>query len=338
MKGKNKPGNRRHVYYALLVLSVSALFLIYLWPSASSGNNNPGPSNRNITIRVADTSTSYSPLYIADRMGFFRDEGLDVRIVKIPSIPKQIEAAYAGEIDAGTGGYMYLIPARLAGIKVTAVADSLTSFKENPVIGWYVLENSSIRSAKDLKGKKLGILFLGSGSWYITRVYLAQANLTKDDITTVVLPYQNLEPALRTGQVDIIIATNPLSSRIESVGGVRRLFTDADVLGEYSVGAEYFTDRFLSKNPEAARGFIRAWNRAAEYSQSHPEESKKIVAEVLGFDVKDVIINRMTKNVALDLNSVKTWIDIMVKYGDLKEGQVRPEDIATNAYNTLVAK
>jgi len=338
MKTRNKPGNNR-IYLALILVSLLALSGIYLWSlkGAETGKSS-GPNSENATIRLVIASDKYSPVFIADKKGFFKDEGVDVKVIPINSITKRIEAAQAGEADAGQAGYVFIAAARMAGIKIKAVADIDNSLKDNPSFVWYVLENSSIRSAKDLKGKRVAFHSYGSSPAYTTFVALDHANLSVGDITISIIPFVNQEQSLRTGQVDVIVLQRPFSTRIESVGGVRRLFTDADVLGETQHTAMFFTDKFLDEHPAAEKKFIRAYNRAVEYAYTNPEESKQILAEAVNVDVKYITIEAITKNVAVDLKSAKLWMDILEKYGSMNLSTLKVEDIATNAYNPLITQ
>ena len=72
--------------------------------------------------------------------------------------------------------------------------------------GYYVLDDSPIRSARDLIGKKVGMNTLGAHHEFVVREWLAQQGLTPEEIKQVelvVVPPVNTETALRQGQIDV---------------------------------------------------------------------------------------------------------------------------------------
>jgi len=76
---------------------------------------------------------------------------------------------------------------------------------------WLVLENSSIRSAYDLKGKKIAVHTLGAHADYVTREYLSRNNMSKDDVELLVMSRH--EEVLRQGLVDVVAPVGPRSTR-----------------------------------------------------------------------------------------------------------------------------
>jgi ABC-type nitrate/sulfonate/bicarbonate transport system substrate-binding protein len=90
--------------------------------------------------------------------------------------------------------------------------------------GYYVLENSPIRSARDLIGKKIGMNTLGAHHEFLTREWLAQQGLTPDELESVqlvVVPPVNTEQALREGQVDVGTLNSIQRESALERGGIR---------------------------------------------------------------------------------------------------------------------
>ena len=143
---------------------------------------------------------------------------------------------------------------------------------------FYVLEDSPIKSVKDIAGKTIAVNTLGAHLDYTVREALHQNGLPQDAANLVVVPGPQLEQVLRSGQVDIA-AFGYWQTTFEGVpqgdGGVRAIFDDTDVLGEIAGGFVVLRRDFVEAHPEAARIFVEQSARAADYAREHPEETTR---------------------------------------------------------------
>jgi ABC-type nitrate/sulfonate/bicarbonate transport system substrate-binding protein len=293
----------------------------------------PGGEEEFIAIRYSQMKF-YDPIFVAAEKGFFEDEGVKIKWVgEMYGGPQMITAVATGSADAGTAAITSLANARASGMKVKGIADVQSSFETAPVHIWFTLDDSGINSAQDLVGKRIGVNTFGAAFHHISLEYLKKNKISENEVEFVTIPHPNMEQALRGNQIEVAGMVDPFTARIESIGGVKRLFTTVDAMGETQVVVVFFSDKFINEHPETVTSFIRAYKKAIDFIYSNPEESKQIFSRALDIEPQYIVSHKFQENAKVDLESVQKWINILVEKGDLEEGQIKPTDIATNDLN-----
>jgi len=139
------------------------------------------------------TALTTAPLYISDRMGFFRDEGLTVDIVEFVSAAGMVAPLGAGQLDVGAGvisAGLYNAVAR--GIHVRAVAD-LGSDPPGYGFQWLVIRTDLVKSGryktlKDIKGMTLSTPAPGIATMSQYGHMLKSVGLTLSDLKVIYMP------------------------------------------------------------------------------------------------------------------------------------------------------
>ena len=295
-----------------------------------------------VTLRYLSSSAVVEPYEFADELGYL--EGINIsRLGSTTGGPEDIISVATGSTDVGHSAWAAIINARARGIEIKALAGPMGNSPESWYEGkpylskWIVLENSSIRSANDLAGKKIAVHTLGGHADYVTREYLAMNNISRDDVQLLVMSHH--EQVLRQGQVDVVAPIGAQIDKMEAAGGVRVLFSDYEVIGNQTHCGLFMSEKFIRENPEVVRKFVEANAKAADWAREHPEEAKELAAKIMkakggnpeianywkGFGVRE--------HALLMDSDVQFWIDWLVKDGKLIEGQFRPSDIYTNEFN-----
>lgn len=259
--------------------------------------------------------------------------------------PQDIQTVVTRDVDFGGAFNGAVLKLMAAKAPIEAVM-GYYGVDEQTWGGYYVLEGSPIQSPRDLIGKKVAVNTLGAHHEFVLREYLSRNGLSKEEIaqvTLVVVPPVNGEQAVRQGQVEVAVLQGVLRDKALERGGLRRLFRDYDLFGKFTAGSYVMTRDFLKQNPRAARHFVQATARAIEWARSQPRE--EVVARF------ESIVARRGR--AEDASSLKywrstgvagtggvirdsdftMWIDWLVKDGQLSPGQLKLEDIYTNALN-----
>lgn len=141
-------------------------------------------------------------------------------------IGDDIMAIASGSIDVGHSAWVAIINAKARGSEITAFAAPMGNspeswFEGNPFLSkWIVLENSSIRSAKDLAGKKIAVNIMGAHVDYITREYLTRNGISMDQVQLVPIGITNHEQVLKQEQVDVVAPLGIVVNKIEESKGV----------------------------------------------------------------------------------------------------------------------
>lgn len=263
--------------------------------------------------------------------------------------PQDIQAAATGQTDFGGAFNGAVVKLVAANAPIKAVISYYGSDKDS-YQGFFVLDGSPIRSARDLIGKKIGMNTLGAHAEAVLKEYLKRGGLTPDEIKQVepvALPPVNTEQSLRQRQIDVAALGGILRDKALTRGGIKPLFTDVDLFGNFSAGTYVLTDRFISRNPGTARKFVEATAKAIQWTQTHGRE--EVVAKY-----KEIIAKRGRSEDATAVGYWKSsgiatpggviapaefqrWIDWLEREGQVPPGKVKAADVYTNAYNPFAS-
>jgi NitT/TauT family transport system substrate-binding protein len=216
----------------------------------------------------------YGPLFIAQEKGYFKDEGLDVSLVKVED-PKDRFTALAGK--------------QLDGLVTTLDTMSQYWKAETPFRAFLGLDessggdgivaNPSISKVTDLKGKNVGVN-VGSVSQFFLEYVLKQNGMTSKDINIVKMKQGDVPAALAANRIDAGVTWEPHLSKSVSNGG-KLIATSKETPG-LIVDIALLRDDVLKSNPQAAQGLVNAWNKAIEYWKQNPDDAAAIMQKGLG--------------------------------------------------------
>lgn len=175
-----------------------------------------------IGIAVATLNSSYCMFPAAVRLGYFAEEGLDVRLQPIAGSTSVVQTLLSGRLEVG-------MPTPEPVFKGVSQGNDMVliyNFIRKPTGSVAVLENSPIQKLEDLKNKKLGAQSLASGNIMLTNGILEKLGInTKTEVTylSVGVGGQALQ-ALRSGHVDGLILFDSLYAAMEQMGAKLRYF------------------------------------------------------------------------------------------------------------------
>ena len=131
----------------------------------------------------------------------------------------------------------------------------------------------------------------------------------------------------------------PIAAKIAAERGVRVQFTDHDVLGDIVLASNAMEDAFIDRHPQAVKQFVTASAQAVDWVAEHPDEARKLVAQILKMRGEDAAGAATWPGYGLPRHALyrdhdtKFWLDVLVREGKIADGRLSPEDIATNKYN-----
>ncbi|MFI8426083.1 ABC transporter substrate-binding protein [Streptomyces sp. NPDC085479] len=281
---------------------------------------------------------------LAADLGYFEDITLEW-IGNTTSGPQDIQAAATGQTHFGSAFNGAVIKLAAGKAPIKAVISSYGSDRHS-YAGYFVLEDSPIRSARDLIGKKVGMNTLGAHYQALLDTYLSRNGLSKDDaakVEALVVPPVNTEQALRAGQIEVGVLTGILRDKAVASGGIRPLFTDVQLLGPFSAGTYIMTERFIKQNPDTVRTFVTGVAKAIEWSRTTPRE--EAVARMTAIVEKR---GRNEDTTALQYwrsygiaetggripdKEFQLWLDWLGERGEIAKGRFTPSDLYTNKFN-----
>ncbi|MFJ9808658.1 ABC transporter substrate-binding protein [Streptomyces sp. NPDC101158] len=328
----------RRQFLTLLGLSAAAV-------SCGTSASGASGAGRTRTLRYQGWAGQVTLPELAEDLGYLEDVKLEW-IGNTISGPQDIQSAATGQTDFGGAfnGAVVKLAANKTPIK--AVISYYGSDKD-AYSGYYVLDDSPIRSARDLAGKKVGMNTLGAHAEAMLDIYLQRGGLSEADVDKVeplVVPPVNTEQSLRQKQIDVAVLGGILRDKALATGGIRPLFTDFELLGAFSAGSYVMTERFLRQNPDTARTFVTAVGRAIAWSRTTPRD--EVVARMTDIVKKrgrneDTAPLRYWRSYGvadptgrIDGKELQLWIDWLSERGDIRKGQVTLRDLYTNDFNT----
>lgn len=152
------------------------------------------------------------------------------------------------------------------------------------------LASSGIAGPSDLRGKRIGVYSLSSGTRQNLQILLQQEGLSEDDVTIVVTGLLNFAPLIQ-GQVDATAATDTglALARRRGLGEVR-VMEVADYLN-YSSDLFVVRESYYQQNKDKLRRFLAAYRRSAEWMISEPERAAQLAVR-RAIDGQDVALNK----------------------------------------------
>lgn len=233
---------------------------------------------KQITIAVANKSAlAYLPLTVAEQMGFFRLEGLEVDIVEAPSILRAQQLATSGGADIVSGWAQQTLVQTPAGTKGPAfLAFVLMGRAPQMAFGVSTKTMPNFKSLSDLRGQKIGIMAPSTPSHTIAHLVLSRGGLRFGDLNFVSVgaPSSALA-ALRAGQIDALCCVDPLATQLEQRGELR-VVADTRTLrgtlaacgGDMPASCLYAPPEFVQKNPVTLQAVTDTMVRALKWLQT----------------------------------------------------------------------
>jgi len=251
--------------------AVSALLLGVLVNGCNQGSERPTGSNK---IRVGYVGlTCEAPIFSAVEKGFFKEEGLEVELVKC-DWKNYKDVLALGGYDITHHLVMYFLKPLEQGLDV-----KFTGGIHRGCLRVQAAVNGPIRSVKDLKGKRIGVPGMGTPPFiFANRVLGANGIDPSREITWLVFPAGELGLALDKGEVDAIANSEPIGSLLVAQGKVKNI---ADQALDMPYAAEYccaviVNGKFLARNPKASAGATRALLKAAKWVETNPRAAAEL--------------------------------------------------------------
>jgi len=220
--------------------------------------------------------TCEAPIFTAVEKGFFREEGLEVALVRCEWANYKDVLALGG-FDVTHHLIMYFLKPIEQGLDV-----KFTGGIHRGCLRVQAGTSSNIRTIQDLRGKRIGIPGMGTPPFiFANRVLGANGIDPSKEITWLVFPAGELGLALDKGEVDAVADSEPIGSMLLAQGKVRNVAdqaADAPYSSEYCC-AVLVNGKFLARNPKASAAATRALLKAAKWVEANPAAAAKLSVE-----------------------------------------------------------
>ena len=216
------------------------------------------------------------PYFIARENGFYRDEGFQVKDIMIRGGVTASQALQAGSVQftlaLGTGAR-----AALSGMTIKAIM----VFCDKPYHFLYARPDLGVRSAKDLKGKRIAVTGLGSVTYYAARKVAQHVGLDPDRDVSIV-SVGDIWPALVGGSVESGLIRPPFTNMADKMG-MARIAAVADAV-QIPMSGVVTSEKMIRDRPELVSNFIRATYRGLKFFLDNRSESIQMLNRVTPMD------------------------------------------------------
>ncbi|MCA0309235.1 MAG: ABC transporter substrate-binding protein [Proteobacteria bacterium] len=245
------------------------------------------PEKSKLTIAVGGKNLFYYlPLTIAEQLGYFKDEGLQVEIPDFAGGAKALQALVGGSADVVSGAYEHTINMQAKNQPIMSIV--LQGRAPQIVLAVSTKTMPGYKSIADLKGKKIGVTAPGSSTAMMASYVLAKAGLKASDVSFIgVGASSGAISAVKSGQVDAIANLDPVitmlqrDNLIKVVADTRTLKDTQAVYGGPMPAACLYTPvKFVQDNPGTTQALANAMVRALRWLQkAGPSDIVKTVPD-----------------------------------------------------------
>ena len=228
----------------------------------------------------------YLPLTIAEQLGYFKAEGLDLTIADFAGGSQALRAVVGGSADVVSGAFEHTVNMQAKGQRLRAFV--LQGRAPQIVLGVNPKTMPNYKTVADLKGKKIGVSAPGSSTNVMANFVLAKAGLKPTDVSIIgVGTSSGAVAAMRSGQIDALSNLDPVITLLQRSGDLKivsdtRVVAESDKVfgGPMPAACLYAPQTFIDKNPNTVQALANAIVRADKWIQAAgPADIVKTVPE-----------------------------------------------------------
>lgn len=245
------------------------------------------PEKKKLTIAVGGKAgLYYLPLTIAEQLGYFKAEGLEVEILDFAGGSKALQAVVGGSADVVSGAFEHTINLQSKGQMFQSFV--LQGRAPQIAIGVSTKTMAGYKSPADLRGKKIGVSAPGSSTNMMVSYLLAKSGVDPKEAAFIgVGTGSGAMAAMQGGKLDAISNVDPIMTMLQQRGEVkiiadtRTLKGTTDLLGgPMPAACLYAPLDFVQKNPNTCQALANAIVRALKWlGKAGPSDIVKTVPE-----------------------------------------------------------
>jgi ABC-type nitrate/sulfonate/bicarbonate transport system substrate-binding protein len=227
---------------------------------------------------VVGVQPSMNDIWAGVANGAFERHGVKLEFQTFTSGPAMFAALQGGAIQMGIGGMTTFYVARANGQKISWIT---TTGNLNQSDACMVGPNSSVKSPKDLAGKKIGFVQNSVVNGPLLEVLEAN-KIPKSSVQLMNLAPPAATAALLAGDLDVACLWAPFTFQIEQRGGKRLMTMNETPSGGWGVSGYAISTEWAEKHPQAVVGFLKALAEAQDAYAKNKQPAIDAVAKVTG--------------------------------------------------------
>jgi NitT/TauT family transport system substrate-binding protein len=258
---------------------------------------------------------------IADKQGFFKEEGLEIESSKFDSAAIAVPVLQSGRLDIVLSSTVSTFQAIEQGLDAIVLAPGAIVRTSPPdTTTAVIVKKGSITSLKELEGKRVAVNVINSTAWLHAVALLDKHGVDRTKVRFTEVPFPQMNDPLLNGQIDAVVQVEPFRSALMATG-------NAEIVGWPYVETAPNTDitqyialtSWVDKNRATAAKFVRAVTKGAQFAASNEAATRDINLQFTNLNpaLKDkVLLPRL--GTAINLKEMNHTMAMMQKYGLLK--------------------
>jgi NitT/TauT family transport system substrate-binding protein len=217
----------------------------------------------------------YLPAALADRLGYFKEQGLDVQVLSDTSGGHAEDGLLTGSVQGVVGFYDHTIDLQAKGKFVQAVVQFSQAPGEAVLVA--TRQADAIRSPADFRGRSLGVTGLGSSTHLLMQYLALQSGVKQGEMRlSGVGSGDAFAEALAMGRIDVGMTTEPTASRLLKAGHARLLVdlrtpasASSALGGTYPAACLYMSVPWINAHHDAVQRLVNAMVKALRFISTH---------------------------------------------------------------------
>ncbi len=252
---------------------LGAVFFALLPLSACGGENNGGLTK--IRLNEVTHSVFYAPMYLADSLGYFEDEGIEIELTNGGGADKVMTAVLSGDADIGFCGPEAAFYVAAGGTSDTPVVFAQLTMRD----GSFLVGREPEPDFKweNLAGKEI-LAGRNGGVPAMTFEYILKEHGVQNYKLNFDVAFNNMTAAFIEGKANYCTMFEPVASEVQAAGNGYIVAAVGEASGEVPYTSYIAKKSWLDSNRDVAKGFLRSLLKAVKYAR---EETPEKVAEGL---------------------------------------------------------
>jgi NitT/TauT family transport system substrate-binding protein len=261
---------------------------------------------------------------MADKLGYFKAEGIEVEMSKFNAGALALPLVQAGKLDIAFSNTVSTLQAMEQGLDATILAPGAVVRTKTPdSTSALLVLKGSVKSPKELEGKRIAVNVINSSAWLYMVAYLDKHGVDRSKVRFVEIPFPQMNDPLLNKQVDAISQVEPFTTIMLQTGKVEAFgYTYVEAQPNADITQYIALTEWVKKNPGLAQRFARAVRKGCEYVNNPANQAAVREANMqftnLAPALKDLVtIPRM--GTAVNVEEMRKTMNLMLKYGLMKQ-------------------
>lgn len=281
---------------AISLVAATALATAGCGSASTDASSSSEEGLTTVTINQAVKTLTYLPLYVAQDQGFFKDEGIDIKLDTGGSGSAAFSAVLGGSADFSIQDPVFSPKSHMSGgdgVIVSAVMNAPAEY----LVG----KNSTslVDNLTALEGKKVIVSPEPDSTWAFMTYLIKENNLKNVQLVNVSIG--NELAAVAAGQADYAVVAEPNASKATMEQGLHEVYSFPENSGwsPYAFSSLTTTEKYTKSHEKETQAVVNAFEKACQYIYAHPDETVKIGQREFPDMDKNIVKHAVTHSIEM---------------------------------------